>query len=147
MHKNTGLFPGGITSAYAENTNRAPLQRAHLRNYLRVRGEYAACSWRASAIMELPPRARRIRYQPQTIMRCCGTTSAHAENTLWRSCRWIFPGNYLRTRGEYLTQLASLRQYGELPPHMRRILAEQLRACQHLGTTSAYAENTRRVAR
>ena len=25
---------------------------------------------------------------------------------------------------------------------MRRILAEQLRACQHLGTTSAYAENT-----
>ena len=101
MHKNTGLFPGGITSAYAENTNRAPLQRAHLRNYLRVRGEYFAELSHGLTTRELPPRARRIR--PSGIDRWAGdgTTSACAENTvgLLGHLEWYW--NYLRVRGEY----------------------------------------------
>ena len=141
MHKNTGLFPGGITSAYAENTNRAPLQRAHLRNYLRVRGEYAACSWRASAIMELPPRARRIHSSLVVCVRIAelpprarrilnllirhldgeGTTSACAENTDFGGASDGLLRNYLRVRGEYTYQVLEDHAPPELPPRARRI--------------------------
>mgnify|MGYP000895278463 CR=1 FL=1 len=40
MPKNTGLFPGGTTSAHAENTGIQLRVRDHARNYLRVCGEY-----------------------------------------------------------------------------------------------------------
>ena len=40
MPKNTGLFPGGTTSAHAENTIMTPYWLSLPRNYLRVRGEY-----------------------------------------------------------------------------------------------------------
>ena len=50
----------GTTSACAENTIHSPQQARRRRNYLRVRGEYAAHTRRGCRGMELPPRARRI---------------------------------------------------------------------------------------
>ena len=50
----------GTTSACAENTSFPRLQQRLCKNYLRVRGEYAKFMTRASAVKELPPRARRI---------------------------------------------------------------------------------------
>ena len=51
----------GTTSACAENTHGPPTPHPNHRNYLRVRGEYIE-SWTAKRwIVELPPRARRIR--------------------------------------------------------------------------------------
>ena len=70
----------GTTSACAENTGNR-LQRAHdLRNYLRVRGEYAIERCALACCMELPPRARRIRYPATVEAARPGTTSACAEN-------------------------------------------------------------------
>lgn|GEM_PF-2727127 len=42
MPKNTGLFPGGTTSAHAENTFSPSTSRTPPKNYLRARGEYLA---------------------------------------------------------------------------------------------------------
>ena len=51
----------GTTSACAENTNRTRRHRHRTGNYLRVRGEYKTERQKGKIIMELPPRARRIR--------------------------------------------------------------------------------------
>ena len=91
----------GTTSACAENTFPHPMLRFHSRNYLRVRGEYAAELLKLSTQKELPPRARRIRRYVHSDNILIRTTSACAENTRTTSpvgdCRW----NYLRVRGEY----------------------------------------------
>ena len=58
----TSIF--GTTSACAENTGSRPNANANLRNYLRVRGEYAGPALIACVLGELPPRARRIRCLP-----------------------------------------------------------------------------------
>ena len=50
----------GTTSACAENTLRNWPLDTQLRNYLRVRGEYADSNGPAITGVELPPRARRI---------------------------------------------------------------------------------------
>ena len=71
-----------------------------------------------------------------------GTTSACAENTSTNANNATQGGNYLRVRGEYHKPGWYIAYGWELPPRARRILAEQLRTCQHLGTTSACAENT-----
>ena len=51
----------GTTSACAENTWRAAQRDHDAGNYLRVRGEYRLKAGVIEKIMELPPRARRIR--------------------------------------------------------------------------------------
>ena len=51
---------GGTTSACAENTSHQQSAPALPRNYLRVRGEYAAGCGVFVDSAELPPRARRI---------------------------------------------------------------------------------------
>ena len=132
----------GTTSACAENTCNRQKPHTCYRNYLRVRGEYKP--WRALAYKnsELPPRARRIHFLRGHIGDGGGTTSACAENTAGRAFEGEQVGNYLRVRGEYLLMGSSRPLLWELPPRARRILAEQLRTCQHLGTTSACAENT-----
>ena len=71
----------GTTSACAENTPPNLVFYAHLRNYLRVRGEYLPGGREWLEEEELPPRARRI---PLKISR------SPSENV-----------NYLRVRGEY----------------------------------------------
>ena len=53
-----------------------------LGNYLRVRGEYPYGEPIAAVVMELPPRARRIRFSSSESATSSGTTSACAENTL-----------------------------------------------------------------
>ena len=91
----------GTTSACAENTN-APYQGEELnRNYLRVRGEYKPGVFSYAPIMELPPRARRIRGKPVACNSSHRTTSACAENT--NPSTWLpaLKRNYLRVRGEY----------------------------------------------
>ena len=72
-----------------------------------------------------------------------GTTSAYAENT--RPRHHIYPdcGNYLRVRGEYGPDRLFLNKFAELPPRTRRILLQIAQYFIKLGTTSAYAENTR----
>ena len=52
----------GTTSACAENTIRLPTSFTIRGNYLRVRGEYNSFSTITGSLMELPPRARRIRF-------------------------------------------------------------------------------------
>ena len=91
----------GTTSACAENTRRALAYALNHRNYLRVRGEYPCYRpWRLKD-EELPPRARRIRWQSVALMQKLGTTSACAENTDAQSPDAAGFGNYLRVRGEY----------------------------------------------
>ena len=111
----------GTTSACAENTKTAQDANYHTRNYLRVRGEYALTCGLRRSLMELPPRARRIR--PSGIDRWAGdgTTSACAENTAMLDI--ILPGwrNYLRVRGEYMVCGWLHIMWVELPPRARRI--------------------------
>ena len=52
----------GTTSACAENTKGRGLGFDYRRNYLRVRGEYFVLDMDGWSLRELPPRARRIRY-------------------------------------------------------------------------------------
>ena len=153
----------GTTSACAENTPPIMAAIVPTRNYLRVRGEYhfqgltqishrnylrvrgeynrACASW--CALMELPPRARRIRLSAIAISSGLGTTSACAENTPNPTPTKGANRNYLRVRGEYHGFCASPLKNTELPPRARRILAEMLIENAMAGTTSACAENTR----
>ena len=93
--------PIGTTSACAENTIPQYAVSPASRNYLRVRGEYLQERMEDAQILELPPRARRIRGLPSHPTRPGGTTSACAENTP-TGRGWVSAfGNYLRVRGEY----------------------------------------------
>ena len=71
----------GTTSACAENTGNPAGKKTLSRNYLRVRGEYNAMRFKNDTIVELPPRARRIRSWITDPDDPEGTTSACAENT------------------------------------------------------------------
>ena len=50
----------GTTSACAENTSITGSIKKISENYLRVRGEYSSLKVALLALLELPPRARRI---------------------------------------------------------------------------------------
>ena len=76
-----GRRPRGTTSACAENTPIAFQVKPRRWNYLRVRGEYSSVLRSSPAVLELPPRARRI---PEFNLAQVRAT-----------------GNYLRVRGEY----------------------------------------------
>ena len=133
---------GGTTSACAENTLHSSTPANHKRNYLRVRGEYLPSESNACTPMELPPRARRIRfgcgYHPAPL----GTTSACAENTVLCPLRGCPGWNYLRVRGEYIRAGSRGRPRWELPPRARRIRTRPCAFDNANGTTSACAENT-----
>mgnify|MGYP001642203179 CR=1 FL=1 len=77
--------PHGTTSACAENTDLNHPRVGTPRNYLRVRGEYMAQSSAVHAVVELPPRARRILIIDVNGVPHYGTTSACAENTVQKS--------------------------------------------------------------
>ena len=113
--------PLGTTSACAENTTCLVRDRNIPWNYLRVRGEYSQPLLIASPIMELPPRARRIRIILENHTRKGGTTSACAENTLPLVLMGRQKRNYLRVRGEYTLFPPRGSQPSELPPRARRI--------------------------
>ena len=110
-----------------------------------MRGEYATgCSALVNSA-ELPPRARRIHIFANSGFLGLGTTSACAENTFSpHPQRWI-RWNYLRVRGEYLLQLSGMGTVGELPPRARRIRVFTGCFQRVHGTTSACAENTKRL--
>ena len=76
---------------------------------------------REMSIMELPPRARRIRLPLLAVPGICGTTSACAENTVRLRGRAGADWNYLRVRGEYSRTSISCSSKEELPPRARRI--------------------------
>ena len=91
----------GTTSACAENTGGGAFGVDGDGNYLRVRGEYGSLAIWLRVRVELPPRARRIRWSHRCRQSRTGTTSACAENT-WAVYQQRAPGwNYLRVRGEY----------------------------------------------
>ena len=95
-------------------------------NYLRVRGEYTCTKPAVILLMELPPRARRIRIpRPQGSKRP-GTTSACAENTRKPGKPLASLRNYLRVRGEYMPFREFLRSSTELPPRARRIRPQRI---------------------
>ena len=71
-----------------------------------------------------------------------GTTSACAENTAAEGTKKRKKRNYLRVRGEYLTDTHVGGETAELPPRARRILFTVHAEIVHAGTTSACAENT-----
>ena len=75
-----GVF-GGTTSACAENTGGGVAADPAPGNYLRVRGEYLRLMEYRKALLELPPRARRIPFSSDNCNTKGGTTSACAENT------------------------------------------------------------------
>ena len=108
-----------------------------------MRGEYSGGELAAEAVLELPPRARRI---PPTMNSCApwvGTTSACAENTFADELRARVKRNYLRVRGEYPQDFRLNSQVWELPPRARRIHYCFRQDHWGGGTTSACAENTR----
>ena len=133
---------GGTTSACAENTWRVPLCVVRCWNYLRVRGEYSCRDRIHREYRELPPRARRIRFDTVGDFPQRGTTSACAENTGPRQCLARLLGNYLRVRGEYKASRPQPLPERELPPRARRILQGFFEQVRRHGTTSACAENT-----
>ena len=133
----------GTTSACAENTPAWYSCSVSIRNYLRVRGEYATSTSRKSAKAELPPRARRIPVLGDKRSFYGGTTSACAENTLRNSVNSPHSRNYLRVRGEYCGGDHFISGKGELPPRARRIHVQKRSNFLISGTTSACAENTR----
>ena len=112
----------GTTSACAENTYTEQIVPIILRNYLRVRGEYATTETQTRFLLELPPRARRILHPATFLSAKLRTTSACAENMLLRYGGRCPTWNYLRVRGEYdsISDAELLEQ--ELPPRARRIL-------------------------
>ena len=136
----------GTTSACAENTHDNNLPNRTSRNYLRVRGEYFTIVAGWGAHVELPPRARRI--LPMLIGDGVGggTTSACAENTVLLGVTTVVGGNYLRVRGEYISWISLSKYSMELPPRARRIHIGASTAPSKPGTTSACAENTKRIA-
>ena len=144
IHAAPGGWRGshGTTSACAENTLLSVSHQGRAWNYLRVRGEYLLISTSTRAGSELPPRARRIQTESFNIMRIIGTTSACAENTPLSRRGGTGSRNYLRVRGEYRVCQISMGSSRELPPRARRILSHTIDAPQHMGTTSACAENT-----
>ena len=75
------LFMHGTTSACAENTPKRLTLGVVDGNYLRVRGEYYLAVLLLLVVLELPPRARRIRFVRVVFFQQLGTTSACAENT------------------------------------------------------------------
>ena len=135
----------GTTSAYAENTTVSAAQRPSPGNYLRVRGEYTIVNTHECKVLELPPRTRRIHDPGFAVGASPGTTSAYAENTLISKKAQVSVRNYLRVRGEYPTTRFRRRGRKELPPRTRRIPYQTLPMLKTLGTTSAYAENTKNV--
>ena len=138
----TGVLLMGTTSAHAENTSQnAPGQNAP-GNYLRARGEYPTFAPPVAASTELPPRTRRILNIFLNICTERGTTSAHAENTVFLGRVFEGQWNYLRARGEYVAPVRTTPHIRELPPRTRRIRFGALVGCWCLGTTSAHAENT-----
>ena len=132
----------GTTSACAENTPPELLNLSQGWNYLRVRGEYSSGDLGAALGRELPPRARRIQWKPQTTMNNCGTTSACAENTACGQCLSPPLRNYLRVRGEYGSRQDVGQRTPELPPRARRIPPAANAWAANGRTTSACAENT-----
>ena len=132
----------GTTSACAENTWYTAYGWFQNRNYLRVRGEYRIWIFPTCAMMELPPRARRIHCRCICKHTRRGTTSACAENTLTWGCFATRIRNYLRVRGEYRSLAANTCLCMELPPRARRILIQAIEQPFDCGTTSACAENT-----
>ena len=96
-----------------------------------------------SFLLELPPRARRIRVLDSDPGTGYGTTSACAENTTDDTETINMHGNYLRVRGEYTGARALPASSTELPPRARRIPNPKECPMPRLGTTSACAENTR----
>ena len=132
----------GTTSACAENTQHSEFRWAFGGNYLRVRGEYPSSVYWISEIVELPPRARRIRKDTAVLHPGLGTTSACAENTVTEQQRNSELRNYLRVRGEYEGRLTVTVARLELPPRARRIRRAPITVFAIAGTTSACAENT-----
>ena len=96
-----GLIQRGTTSACAENTTERQTFPLLKGNYLRVRGEYGFCPRPKKQLLELPPRARRIRPCEGARPQREGTTSACAENTSVSILQRNTKRNYLRVRGEY----------------------------------------------
>ena len=86
-----------------------------------MRGEYRIVTMGLMRCLELPPRARRIRFPQGCWWRQYGTTSACAENThaLLRILQLYW--NYLRVRGEYIVTERLFHDFLELPPRARRI--------------------------
>ena len=132
----------GTTSACAENTLRNWPLDTQLRNYLRVRGEYADSNGPAITGVELPPRARRIPGRTLEFPKTNGTTSACAENTSYPGSLCAADRNYLRVRGEYGVTTCTESFCWELPPRARRIRFQPYKPWGLDGTTSACAENT-----
>ena len=120
---------------------------SELRNYLRVRGEYEGPGGSSERLVELPPRARRIREWLSGVGDTIGTTSACAENTRRLPGRKARIWNYLRVRGEYSEPLRIAPHNPELPPRARRIQPACCARSIVQGTTSACAENTSEIGR
>ena len=114
-----------------------------MRNYLRVRGEYCPRFGHGTLLWELPPRARRIRYGDTGPLLALRTTSACAENTGENATERLAERNYLRVRGEYGKPISRGEVSMELPPRARRIQFGPFAGRDHMGTTSACAENTK----
>ena len=132
----------GTTSACAENTLTFTSCTSSRRNYLRMRGEYTTARVLALPRPELPPHARRIRLEKLKDQPAQGTTSACAENTIGSTHHRCPQRNYLRMRGEYVSNAFAIERALELPPHARRIPDGLERQRDGGGTTSACAENT-----
>ena len=115
----TGTIPG-ITSAYAEKRVLGVLIVDGSGNYLRIRGEETKPHSESLPMPELPPHTRRRVSWEYRHWGSPGITSAYAEKSPFGCERGLWPGNYLRIRGEESIWLRAWSMAWELPPHTRR---------------------------
>ena len=73
----------GITSAYAEKSDRCAFDYNRQRNYLRIRGEEFVLTPMRSIGGELPPHTRRRESIGGSAWRLIRITSAYAEKSFW----------------------------------------------------------------
>ena len=132
----------GITPARAGNTLGDTRRRACRRNYPRSRGEYCSCQQVSQKIMELPPLARGILFNPFRVSVLRGITPARAGNTIWIGFARCRSRNYPRSRGEYGKVCGVRVESAELPPLARGILYEGYINEFPFGITPARAGNT-----
>ena len=96
------------------------------------------------APLELPPHTRRRVTGRMACTNSARTTSAYAEKRLQHQRPHTTHRNYLRIRGEENPQLKIYALGAELPPHTRRRGFAAATVTASFGTTSAYAEKSRK---
>ena len=134
------LYNFGNTSACAEKRRGCVIILRAAWKYLRVCGEEAHIAPAGSYRVEIPPRVRRRACGIELGFWPGGNTSACAEKRGRRIPPGRAPGKYLRVCGEEMGGRLGGALKKEIPPRVRRRVADIQQGSVEDGNTSACAE-------